>query len=272
MSWQESVNQAVGVARINDINGFIRSEASVLEAPIDVFYRASQEILLVGTPAFLTAHSSMGPLLLVGLVSATENYFRDIFARIIQLCPLAKAHASNQNISLGSVVWHGVRDMERGAFEHLSFADVENIIKTTRKFLNYELTRTTVLAEFEKVCELRHGIVHSAAVVAGKNAVRLGIPSSTQKLFINIGFAELQECGAICNTLVASTNTELFIEMAKRWAVSWPKLPSWDPNKKHGLFSSIWNSFYSAKDAASHSIPVELSLVKCKNRVMTEFP
>jgi hypothetical protein len=271
MSWRNSVNQTFGIARITDINTFVRAEAFTEETPIDIFYQASKDILLVGTPAFLSAHPSMGPLLLVGLVSATENYFRDIFSRLIQICPIAKATSADQSIKLGSVVWHGGRDVERGAFEHISFADVDTVIRASRNFLKYELQKTDTLLEFGKVCELRHGIVHSGAVLAGKNALNLQLPATTGTLRIEVGFAQLQECGAICTSLVASVNTELFSEMAKRWAVNWPRLPSWNIHQKHDLFKAIWNIFFSKQDAHSAAIPLSLSLTKCKNRVSSEF-
>jgi len=270
MSWQQSVNQAVGVSRLGDIKDFVRHGPSI-GSPIDTFYSASREILMVGTPAFLRAHPPMGPLLLVGLVSATENYFRDIFARIIQVCPVAKEYSAKQTINFGSVIWHGSRDMERGAFEHISFANSDTIIKSANNFLGFQIKATGALDEFAKVCELRHGIVHAGAVVSGKNAVRLHIASSGRTLHINIDFAQLQECGDVCNTLVASVNTELFVELARRWAQSWPKLASWDPTRKHQLFKRIWQAFYSSIDNANHSIPDNLSMLKCKNRVAATF-
>jgi hypothetical protein len=88
-------------------------------------------------------------------VSTTENYFRDLFTRVIRLCPVAKAASADQTVKLGSVVWHGGQDAERGAFEHISFAGAENLITTSKKFLGYSLKRTQLVEEFDKVCELR---------------------------------------------------------------------------------------------------------------------
>lgn len=271
MSWRTSVNQSVGAARIGDINTYLRVDNVTVDAPIDIFYRSSQELLQVGSPQFLNAHPAVGPLLLVGLVSATENYFRDLFPRIIQICPIAKAASAEQSIKLGSVVWHGGGDVGRGAFDHISFANVSNVVSSSKKFTGYQVQESGVLSEFEKICELRHSVVHSGAVMAGKNAVRLHVPSAAGALRVRIGFAELQEAGDICTTLALSVNTEFFVEMARRWAVEWPKLPSWDETKRHTLFKSIWNSFYSRIDAANNAIHTQTTLVKCKNRVTAEL-
>ena len=271
MSWRRSINQAVGVARIADIGNYVRSEVPASESPIDNFYKISQDLITVGDPPFLLAHPTIASLLIVGIVSATENYFRDVFGRIIKICPIAKSASSEQSINLGSVMWHGGLDIERSAFEHISFADVNNITKTCKNYINYQISKAATMLEFEKVCQLRHGIVHSGAIMAGKNAIRLQIPTANGKLKINIGYPQLQECSNICTTLVASVNTELFIEMAKRWAIEWPKIPSWEPSKRHFYFKAIWNTFYSVRDATNGTIPVAISLIKCRNLILSEY-
>jgi len=274
--WRESVNQTINTAKINDINQYV-VPSSLIESPIDVFYATTQDILNVAKPYFLEQHSSMGTLLLVGLISASENYFRDLFARIIRICPIAQAASSEQAINLGSVIWHREGQVERGAFENISFADVGKIISTCRKFLKYELKKRGItnelLQEFGKICELRHGIVHSNSFLAGKNAIKLEIPNNApnQVLKITIGYEQIQECSLISTMLIASFNTEMFEEMAKRWAVDWPKLPSWNPATADALFEKIWKIFYSEVDKQNGSISTSFTMQQCRNRIKEEF-
>lgn len=270
MSWRDSVSQTAPAATIADVQQYIALGAVAPESPLDAFYRASQDIVKVATPAFLTANPAMGPLLLVGLVSVTENYFRDLFTKLIRLCPVARAKCADQSIQLGSVIWHGGLDAERGAFEHISFADAKRVVSTTEKFLDYKLKASSILAEFDKVCELRHGIVHSSAVLAGKNAIRLQIASAAGTLRIVVPFAQLQEAASVCTSLVVSINRELFVEMARRWAKEWPKRPSWDPAMSHSLFKSVWTIFHSAIDEANATIPSPMTLMRCKHRVSAD--
>jgi hypothetical protein len=271
VTWRTSVSQSAAAARLTDVNQYVQPAAGGYQAPIDVFYAAAQEIFRVGTPSFLKANDGMGALLLVGLVSTTENYFRDAFARIVRLCPVSRAAAADENIRLGSVIWHGGEEPERGAFEHMSFARAKNIIDTAKKFLDLQLTRTPILEEFDKVCELRHGIVHSSGMLAGKNAIKLQVASSKTPLRIQIGYPELQECGAVCTSLVISLNGLLFTSLAKRWATEWPKLPSWKASERHRLFKEIWVTFHSQRDATNGAIPNPLSLVRCRNAVAAEY-
>ncbi len=279
-NWREAVNQTINTAKINDINQYV-APSSLIDSPIDAFYATTQDILHVGQPDFLRQHPSMGTLLLVGLISASENYFRDLFARIIRICPIAQAASSEQAINLGSVIWHREGLVERGAFENISFADVGKIINTCRKFLKYELKKNGItngitnelLEEFGKICELRHGIVHSNSLLAGKNAIKLKIPNNVpnEALKITVGYEQLQECSLISTMLIASFNTEMFEEMAKRWAVDWPKLPSWDSETADALFEQIWLSFYSKEDEQNSSISTPLTMLQCKYRVKREF-
>jgi hypothetical protein len=271
MSWKVSISQNPSSARLADVSKYVVAASGPLESPLDTFYRASQELLKVGTPGFLLEHPGMGPLLLVGLVSVTENFFRDLFAGIIRMCPLARAAAADQNVKLGSVVWHGASAVERGAFEHTSFANSSTIISTCKQYLKYDLPKWPILGEFEKVCELRHGIVHSSAMLAGKNATKLVIPASVDPLRIAVGFAELQECAAICTSLVVSVNSELFAEIAKRWAKEWPRQPFWQPTQRHESFKRVWELFFSRRDQANGTIPTPLSLVKCRNEVLKTY-
>lgn len=266
MSWRDSISQSLGPASVADIQRYVTTSALAPVSPLDTFYRASQDLLKVGTPPFLTANPEMGALLLVGIVSITENFFRDIFSRIIQLCPVARAASADQPVRLGSVVWHGGVDAERGAFEHLSFASADSLISTPKKFLDYSLRRTTVVDEFDKVCELRHGIVHSSSVLAGKNAIRLQLTAAASPLRIVVGFGELQEAAAICTALVVSINRELFIEMARRWAKEWPHTPGWQSSQRHHRFKAVWRTFHSSVDELNGTIPAPMSLIQCRNK------
>jgi hypothetical protein len=275
MNWRQSANRPAAVARVADINRYVVQHSGGIEAPIDTFYGAVAGILRAANPTFLTTNPSMGALMLVGWVSATENYLRDILAGVIRLCPCAQVEAAQQTISLGTVIWHGGLPPERGAFEHLSFASADNIRQTCRKFADYEVKKNSpidaLLKEFDGICELRHSIVHAGSVMAGRNAVRLQIGGRPKALRVSIGFAELQEAGDICTTLVVGFNGALFELLAKRWATDWRSRPSWDSAKADRRFLSIWHLFHSKVDTQQGTVPRAMGPVRCRNLVKREF-
>lgn len=268
------VNRNTGSVTINQINEYV-SNFDKSDSPIDQFYNNTMDIIRVANPAFLLEHNSMGPLLLVGLVSATENYFRDILSNIILFCSISKAASSEQMISLGSVVWLNGYNLGRGAFENISFASMDGITKACRNFIKFETNNKpsirSVLESFEKVCELRHGIVHSNSIVAGKNAIKLGLRPTGKPMQINIGYNELQECASICNATVTTFNSELFNEMIRRWAIEWKKHDTLDERERNKLFTRVWNCFYSQVDSQNNLIIDKVGMVKFRNMIKKQY-
>jgi hypothetical protein len=272
--WRSALSRPAAPARIADISRYVAGPARLSNSAIDSFFEASTTILRAADPTFLNTHAAMGPLMLVGLVSATENYFRDVFAAVLSFCPVAQAASSTQTVNLGTVMWHAGRVPERGAFERLSFASAENIQNTSKNFLAYSFTSRGAtdasLKEFDRVCELRHGIVHSGGVLAGKNALKLQVMAPPLSR-CSVGFAELQEGAAVCTTLVVAANAELFGAMCKRWAIEWRQHRSWDPTKKRQRFRAIWTAFRSEYDLEGGLVTNPIGPVRCRNLVQKEF-
>lgn len=277
VNWRNSINQSTGFQRIANITDYVVGVDNVeYRSAIDRYYKTVRDILdIVKTPDYLEYHPSVGPLLFIGIVSGTENYFRDVMSETIRICPISQAKSSAQSINLGSVIWHAGCNVERGSFENISLADSDMIRNTCRKYIDFDINKTgstsSALDEFDKICELRHGIVHSSSIVAGKNAIRLGIKGSIHTVKIAIGYKQLQECAAICTFLVSSFNTELFNILMKRWAIDWPKLPSWIPANDNRTFDMIWNLFFSQIDNGNSTIPHVLSRLECRKNVNKEF-
>lgn len=273
--WRNSITQSCAPERISNINSYICITRVVTESPIDIFYKYTRNILLPANPVFLNQHPSIGPLLLVGVVSATENYFRDILSGVIQICPIAQASSAGQAINLGSVIWHSGVNVGRGSFENISLAGRDSIIKTCRNYLKLEIDKQSltyaILEEYDKVCELRHSTVHSGTIVAGKNAIKLGISPCCDTVGIKVGFDEIQECASICTTLIVSFNIEIFTILCKRWAVDWRQKPSWNSSKQNDVFNKIWKLCFSRMDESNRTITHQLSMVKCRNMVKREY-
>jgi hypothetical protein len=275
LAWKESMSRAARAARITVPAKYLSVGPRHQTSPIDLYYQNTTDILRAAEPAFLAQHPTLGALMLVGVVSATENYIRDIYARFLSFCPMSQDAAAQQTVSLGTVFWHGGILLERGAFEHISFAGADNIRLTCKKYIGYDFKKNqqadVAMIEFDKVCELRHGIVHSGSVIAGKNALRLGLGKMEPHATITVGFSELQESLDVCTTLVVAINGELFQLAAQRWATTWRKHPTWRPQDANRRFRAIWMSFHSASDLATNQTPCPLSLIRCRNAIKREY-
>jgi hypothetical protein len=273
-AWRRSVTQTVGVERVADISGYVVVEAPSGRSPIDDFYQETRQFLTAATPAELDSGGWRGALYALGIVSTTENYFRNVLSRILKLCSDTQKNAANHNINFGSVIWHPQDLIERGAYEHVSFAGSKDIVEISRKYVGLDLNKqglAAALEEFDCICELRHAIVHSGRVLAGKNAIKLKLPASANVTRVEIRYAQLQEMSAICTSLVVAFNQLMFEEMCRRWATTWRRSPSWCQDAENNLFKRIWFTFHSSIDSANGTIPTSGTWVKCRNAVKAEY-
>jgi hypothetical protein len=216
----------------------------------------------------------IGRLLLVALVSATENYFRSVLSNVMRVCPVAQSVAAEKTINLGGLLWHGRDDYTRSAFEHASFADQKAIRTTSRDFIGIELPDSEfrdVLKEFEKICELRHGIVHANGFLPGRNAVKLQVPPSGKPLRIVVDFQFLQQAADVAIALVGTYNRFLFLALCRRWSVDWRRRPDWTPSEGDRLFEKIWSICHSRIAKSRRRKKRDITMKKCRDAVMAQY-
>lgn len=79
------------------------------------------------------------PLILVGLIFLTENYFKGILAGTLCLCPMAKEKSANKTLNLATA-WFGYGDLEKGVFENTSFSDADTVRKIFTNLLAYNIS------------------------------------------------------------------------------------------------------------------------------------
>lgn len=273
-SWMHCISQTVGSERINDLNNYVTQSPENNQSPIDEFYGEIQNIINLFPHSAWGSNPWTGSLASIAIISSVENYYRQVFSKTLKVCIESQKRAANNNINLGSVIWHPNNELERGAFEHISLASSENINNTSKKFLGIDLNNNglgTIFKEFDKVCELRHGIVHSGKVLAGKNGIKLKLQSTNDITKIDIGFDQFQEIMSVCNALVVDSNKIIFKEIVHRWATVWRTSPSWDNSKASKKFKGIWMIFLSIRDQSNGTIPDSLSWIKCRNEVIKEY-
>lgn len=276
MSWKSSVCMSVGRVVCPDANDLVLAGARQKRSAIDEFYASTSSTLTRIDPTFVATHGEdITGLLFVGLISSTENYFRDILGFILSICPVSQAHAADEKVQLGSLLWAEDKLQNRSAFEFLAFSNAENLRKAISKFVNHTIKQNSdldlMLKEYDNLCELRHAVVHSAHIVAGKNAIKLGLRRSSLPLKVRICYNHLQDTGMVCTALVQAANNELFEAMIARWARGWRNLPNWDPSQESRLLRKLVNGFLSARDYDNNAIRNKRSLRSLKAKIKAEF-
>lgn len=276
MTWRNCISQSSGAVGIVDIDAYVLKVKANNDSAIDKYYAATEAILLQAPPSFFqTFPSQISALLYIGLISATENYIRDVLGFVLSVCPIARKKAAVQKVQLGSFLWGGAELHRRTAFDFISFSSSENIGDALAKFAGFQArtnsTLRTMLDEYDNLCEIRHGIVHSGHVLSGKNALNLGVAHTDQVMLVNPTYATFQEWGSICTTLVQSVNNELFEALVKRWAVDWRKLATWQKPLARKRLHELYNGFLSRRDQGRGAIGNSMSFETLHRRVKKEF-
>lgn len=276
MTWRNSACMSIGRVTCPDANTLVSPIGRKRPSAIDDFYASTSTALTKVDPNFIANYGDdVVGLIFVGLISSTENYFRDILGFTLTICPVAQAHSSDEKVQLGSLLWAEGPLQNRSAFEFHAFSSAESIRKAVQNFTCYQVrtngTFALMLNEYDKLCELRHAVVHSGHIVAGKNAIKLGLKRSAIPLKVKLGYAELQAAGSVCTALVQAANAELFEALTVRWATTWRKLPSWTPADEAKLLRAIRAAFLSKRDGANKTITGASSAKQFEADVRSEF-
>lgn len=273
-NWKYSVCDNPSSVNFGTSLDYVSSD-EVVNSPIDIFYKQQKEIIRFCTPDFMNDHPTLAPLMLVGLVSNVETYFRGVFAHSIKLCPVARKKVGSKAMNLSSV-YFGYDFIELSAFENHSMSDYQVISKNLKAIFNINVDHSSSsikapLFEFQKLCELRHSIVHCNGIVNSKNAIELDLPASKDHYQVKLSFSEIQNAALICKSLICACNIELFDKMVNRWAFEWRLLPDYNHNNRLDSFKKIWETFISDIDLQNNNIPNPSTVIKTKNKVEKEF-
>lgn len=274
-NWRDSVCMSLGKKSVPSADSLTSETDFPSCSAIDTFYSATGVITRVPPDFSQTYGSDTLGLFFVGLISATENYFRDMLGFILSVCPIAKAHSADEKIQLGSLLWAPTEIHNRSAFEFMAFSSGDNIRKTIQNFLNHQIKQNgtwhAMLTEFDKLCEFRHAIVHSGHIIAGKNAVKLGLRRCEGCLRVHVSYANLQMAAETCTALVQAANNELFEVVVDRWADDWRKQPSWSVSDEEPLFEAIYHAFLSKRDYKNKMFRNRRTGKKLRSLVKAEY-
>lgn len=266
------VNESPPFAKIGDISDYIKP-VNTLNA-IDQFRLGIKETVEYGTMNRLDDCDFLGRLLVLRLVSCSEAYFRRILSDTLRLCPMARSHASEKQINLGGLLWHGKERYSLSAFDNTSFSSSKELKSGSLGYVKFQLEDAifkSLLIEYDRVCNIRHSIIHADGIVPGRNAVLLGIPPIDGQVEIVIKYDEIQEAASVVSTLVATYNRELFAVLCERWAIGWRKRPEWKTEDEDKLFIAIWGSFFSRIDHSIRPGRSKITRSACMAAVKAEF-
>ncbi|MFD6732315.1 hypothetical protein ACFWDZ_14540 [Micromonospora aurantiaca] len=220
-------------------------------SPIDSFYDTSAHTLTLGAPEALEASPTLGRLLILGLVTGTEAYFRALLLGVTSVCPFAREAISDESVAFGSIDYYGPDQVALGLFENTSFASVAAIEKRTKQITGLKWSQNDSLGvaatNFEQVCHMRHAAVHAQGVLNRGNARALGISrADAARLHVVVDMAHLHLAAKACTSLVKAYNLFIFKGLLQKWLDHKLLVGSWQQDKRY--FAPLFELFRSRVD------------------------
>lgn len=164
----------------------------------------------------------LGSLVLLGLMSAVESYFRAMFRGVINVDEYAGRLAEPQAVSFGAALHLDPKMLPEAVLEEYSFASAKNIKDAIRELggIKGHLPADIEggLLEFQKICEMRHCCVHRFGKLGAKNAIKLGLGTHRSMLEkpLLLDRIALERVGASLRSFVKAINNFVFGALMER--------------------------------------------------------
>jgi hypothetical protein len=218
-------------------------------ADLNLIFVRFSSIPGIGQPVINTQNN----LLLLGYISAVESYIREIIRKLIILDKASRISSEEQQLNYGAAINYNLKMLPEALLERSSFASKSNIIDSFKIYLGLkghtppELIET--LDEFEKICHLRHCVVHRFGKLGSSNAIKFGLDNHSQYLEkpLMLDAARLFGINQVCENTVLVINDYLFKRILARTIEPQFSFWQWDFRKDKKEFTKYYNLFQSAK-------------------------
>ncbi len=219
--------------------------------PVDNFYSDVARLVPLGKKEDLQGNETLGKILLLGLVSATEHYFRAVLAGLVHICPLARKQAAALQVSFGAFEYYPKHELGLALFEQASLATAGEIRKHTQRIVGIEIKQDpsteAALTEYDKLCQLRHAAVHSRGNLGHQNLQELGIAPSLRRLAVKVELPGFHLAAAVCQNVVRAYNRLLYRKTLERWMAHKRLNTMWSDDRVP--FSQLFALFHSHHDS-----------------------
>jgi hypothetical protein len=205
-------------------------------------------------------------LMIVGVISAAEFYFRSILGRMVQICPLCSRLAENAQVPMGSFGYYMGSDycFALSAMEHESLADAERVATYIKRLTGFKTTDDSsvvaALEGYDVLCEVRHCLTHARGFVGLKGSRALGLNqrSLSKVLVAQEGALELLK---LSHNGVRAVNRFLFDSLVDRWIDRDVLRGNWAEDRVP--FGLAWRAFFvSGEDAFNGNLRTAYSPVR----------
>lgn len=256
-----SITTVQAIAPLNTASLFNSAPSLIEPSPIDQFIANTNAINVIYLPSSAASNAELGTLVLLGYMSAVESYFRAVIRGLINVDARSRLLAEPHRLSFGAALHHKPNLLPEAILEEISFAGGRNVETTLREVVGIkgQLPNEVqvVLAEYSKICEIRHCCVHRFGKLGANNAIRLGLDSHKQSLEMPFSPTKenLEDISDLLRTFVKTINNFLFQSVLDRSSSinnyddrQFGEIWHWNYNKDRRKFGGYYGLFASASD------------------------
>lgn len=219
------------------------------ESPIDEYYAHAKALLLLVTRPEIERDDMLMRLLVLELVSTAELYFRRILSGVISVCPLVATVASKRPLLLGAIEYYKKSALGYALLDGVSLSGEGEVKRQTANITGIEVKPNSsvheALRDFEKVCQLRHVIVHAKGEAGSKNVSDLRVTVAKQS-HLKINALSFQPLVVVTHNAVRAYNAFMFESILRSWLGSKHLSGAWRSDRR--MFLPLFNLFYSKTD------------------------
>lgn len=215
-----SPNQSETNTKLN-IESCLTLATRSLKTPIDEYEESSKKFIVLAGTAGAVEDKFQIRLLLLGLVSSCEYYFRRVLSEVISACPISRAVCAKHTVNFSAATYFSSRNIGLALTDEAVFSGAHNIEAETKRLTGISTSDSAsvkeALSEYQKVCIIRHASVHSYGLLGGKNFSELNI-QSIGNLEVALTSDSFQEIADVCLNLVRAYNRQMWTSMiARMW-------------------------------------------------------
>jgi hypothetical protein len=235
-----------------DLSALFNPLQAPSHSPIDEYYEHARELLLSVAQPDIERNDMVMRLLVLELVSTAELYFRRILSGVITICPLIAATAAKRPLLLGAISYYKRPALGYALLDGISLSGDGDVKRQTLNITGIDIKHNSsaheALRGFERVCQLRHVIVHAKGEVGSKNIADLGVNVAVQSS-LKISALSFQPLVVVTHNAVRAYNAFMFESILRSWLSSKYLSGSWSSDKK--MFVPLFKLFFSEEDGGA---------------------
>lgn len=218
-------------------------------SPIDEYYGHARQLLLAVSKPEIEADDMLMRLLVLELVSTAELYFRRILSGAIAVCPLISAAAAKRPLLLGALDYYHRQALGYALLDGVSLSGEGDVKRQTLNITGIDIKANSsvqeALHDFERVCQLRHVIVHAKGEAGAKNVadLRVSVPGQSR---LTIKALSFQPLVVVTHNAVRAYNAFMFDSVLRSWLSAKHLTGNWGSDRRK--FSALFKLFFSEVD------------------------